>query len=346
MRLITVDSIMSMARVYTDTKGAQNPPDVDLLAVVNEVFPSFYDDLLDASESDWYFKQYSFATQPGISSYQLPADHHRLKYADSLALPAPAQGPLQKWTRLRRMDEALLNMPGAFFGTQVPGGQTIRLSYNPQAPFLSQYAFQTILTQDGLDSMTITAAQPAVPGTAVKVAVQLGTGPSASVSVAGMTITITVPTAGATAGQVQAAFNAVPAATNLASFSVTNNGADLVVQQAQGPTALGGSIQFDFVNGWERYLVAALGSFIMRRRKLDNGPFEAEMAMVRAAVRTWASKRDSGEPQVCKDVMTERWMSSGPLGEVFPTRYGYRIHGQDPANPGPGLFYIVPAVPQ
>jgi hypothetical protein len=232
-------------------------------------------------------------------------------------------------------------MPGAFYGLQIPGGQTIRLSYAPQAPVLSQYAFLSITTADGIDSITFTAQQAALPGTAVKIVIQLGG--ATGVVVSGLTITITIaPTA--TAGQVQAAFNAVPQATNLASCTVTNNGVDSMVQTAMAATNLGGTIQFDFANGWERQLVADLASMITRRLDRDPTKYEDEKNRIQAKIRTWASKRDSGEPQVCKDVMADRWMSEGPLLAVWPNRFGYRIFGQDPSNPGTGNFYIVPTV--
>lgn len=342
MRVVSVDALIRQARSWTDIGMSQSPTDAEILDFANQSIPEWFEKLLDASESDWAFAQYQFITQNGVSSYNLPADANRLRFVDSLVTNNGSGA--QRWVGLRRYDEALRNSYGAIWGPQgVPGGQTVRLSYNPVAPVFAQYASLQILTADGLDSITITAKQPGPNGKAITVAIALGG--SLGVAVTGLAITITVPSSGSapTATAVLQAFNAVAAATYLASISTTQ-GNDTLPQVAMAATPLAGTVAYDFVNGWDRYVVADMSAYICRRLGREATPFEAEKQRLEAGLLTRAAKRDSGEPQVCKDVQRQNWIEGPGSMTIWPYRFAYRIFGQNPASPGPGTINLLPLV--
>lgn len=325
MRNVTAASLIQQARIWTNTVGSKQPPDSDLLSFCNTSFAMWYEKIADATESDYWWEEYLFTTVSGVNNYLVPTDQDRIRRVDSQVTQVPAN---QRWVAVRRYDEAMKNVFGAMFGgPAMPGGQVIKISYLPIPPFLSQYAFLTVPTADGLDSLTFTATQAGLNGQAVTISfLPTGVGNVATVLVSANNITVVFAYA-CTAQTVVTAFNSVPAATYLASCTCTQPN-DHVVPSFVPATPLGGTLQFDFINGLDRYLVADMAALIAMRLGRDPSPWVAERERIEPLLTIRAAKRDSNEPQQCKDTMRERMLESGPFYAVFPYRFAYRIEGQ------------------
>ena len=324
MRNVTAASLVQQARIWTNTVGSKQPPDSDLLSLCNTSFAMWYEKIADATESDYWWEEYLFTTVSGVNNYLVPADQDRIRRVDSQVTQAPQN---QRWVAVRRYDEAMKNVFGAMFGgPAMPANQVIKISYLPVPPFLSQYAFLTIPTADTFDSITFTATQAGLNGQAVQIQIIPGGGAGAAVvTVAGMLISVEVGS-GCTAQTVVTAFNAVPAATYLASVACTQPNDVMVSVRSQAP--LGGTLQFDFINGLDRYLVADMAALIAMRLGRDPSPWVAERERIEPLLTIRAAKRDSNEPQQCKDTMREQMFESGPFYAVFPYRFAYRVEGQ------------------
>ena len=338
MRQVSFASIIAQGRQWTDTVGAQDPQDSEIANFVGQSFCDWYDKVTDAAESDYWFAQQLISTVSGQNNYTLPIDLSRIRRVDSqVGNAAPGN---QRWVSVRRFDEAMQNTFGALFGGPImPGGQIIRVSYLPVAPFPQQYATLTLYSADGIDGIVFTANQGGSPGTNVSVQIVAGGGGATTVAapVSPYAIVITLKSGGDTIVNILAALNV-----NTSVALQVLSAASLTPLQTDSFTAavsavnLGGTLQWDFINGWDRWLVADTAAFIQRRLKLDDGPFIAERERLTPGLSVKAAKRDENEPQQAKDVMRARVLERGPFFSVYPYRFGYRVYAQN--------LYLLPFV--
>jgi hypothetical protein len=164
-----------------------------------------------------------------------------------------------------------------------------------------------------------------------------GTAGTASAVASGLNVILTIG-AGATAGQVVAAVQANAAVFSLISASASQP-ADLMVQTALAATALGGNVQYDFINGWERLPIADTCAQIAMRLDLDPTPFLAEKAELKTDIAMLAQTRDSGHSMELKDEEAEE---IGGWPWAAPTIRGFRYRTQ---NNNLWLVALVPALP-
>lgn len=329
MRLVTFASIIQQARVWLNVVGSAQPPDSDIMQFVAQDFADYYERVIDASDSNYYWNTYQFLTVAGQNGYAVPIDQNRVKRVDSLIQNASTPGN-QQWGTVKRYDTALKYAMAGFFNQAIPGGQTIQISYVPNSPQnIAQYAFLSITTADTFDSITFTATNAGLPGQAVQIAITLGGAAGAAVvTVSGMVITVEIG-AGCTAQTVVTAFQGVAAAVFLASCACTQPN-DLMVQTAQPATPLGGTLQFDFPANGDRFIVAGVAGLIAMRLGRDASPWVAERNRLEPLLAIRATKRDENWPPVAKDTMRDQMMGrTGLLWAVTQNRFSYNWEGQN-----------------
>ncbi len=333
MRLVQFSDLVAQARSWTDIGASQDPTDSEIAGFGNLAFTQWYEKVADATESDYYWEYYSFITQQGVNDYPIAIDMDRLRRVDSLI---QQNGNNQQWATVRRYDEAKQNAYGAFFGGQtMPGNQTIRLGYLPVAPVLAQYASLTVLAQpntDPVDGLIFTSNFPGNYGLNLSLTIVNGGSIGWAIGATPLSIVLTIQSGVSTCFQIQQSL-ALTAPTqvqqliNVATTFPSSSGipfSNLITQ-----TNLGGVTQFNFINGFERYIVADMAAMICRRLERDPTNFEAEKLRLEPLLTARAARRDSNDPQVAKDVQGERIAMASPWFAVYPYRFVYRIYGEN-----------------
>jgi hypothetical protein len=332
VRNVEFSALIQQARQWVDIGASQDPPDADIANFGNQSFTQFFEKVADATDSDYFWEYYSFITQQGVNDYTIPVDLDRLRRVDNLI--SGNNGSNQQWATVRRYDEAKQNAYGAYFGGQtMPGNQTIRLGYCPTAPVLSQYAFLTVLAQpntDPVDGLTFTAQQPGNFGANISITIVNGASISWAIGATPLAITLTVVSGVSTCSAIVTSLAIAPvqvqALISVATAFPSSSG--VAFSNPISATNLGGTLQFNFINGFDRYLVADMASMICRRLERDPTNFEAEKLRLEPLLTARAARRDSNDPQVAKDVMGDRLAMAGPFFAVYPNRFVYRIYGQ------------------
>ena len=331
MRLIQFSDIIQRARQRTNTVGSQNPIDSYIMGYVADEFVEMYVKVMDASESDFWYEYATFVTQSGVNNYPLPIDQDRLRRVDSQAVGTPASA--NQWATCPRFSEAEQNSFGSFWGSaQIPGGQTIRLAYAPDPPVPQQYATLTLLSSDGIDGIVFTAIQAGLPGT--NVSVQIATpSPSSGVTVISVgstpyNVIITPASGGDTIKNILAALTASALSNAVLSASALANLQSDKFTTAVAAQNLGGVLNYNMPEGFDRMLVAGAAALICSSLNRDGTAFTAERNEQAALVTTRATKRDENWPEVAQDVQRQRSIERNPFFQANPTRFAYREYGQ------------------
>lgn len=322
--LVTMASIMAQAREVTDTVGSLNPPDSDLELIGNQSFKRLHDMLVSAYGADYNWEEYFFTTTQNSAVYPLPPDFYKMRLMDLQISPTvPAM-----YVPVQRYDEALRDSFN--FGNQsaIQGGLIFRVSYNQTAPYLSQYANTFLSALEGSTGVLLTAAQPGLEGfditlTAKSAGFQVITAdvPDQTVTIqgfGGMTLQTLVNTINAAAGMSELLVASVvgpPGATMQAPTNIQNG-------------FLGGTLEYDFVNGYERYVICDMAMQVCRRLERDFSPFLAEKAELTDTLQCLADERDPGFPLQAKDNQMEA-IAMGPFSPFFNQRYLYTIQGNN-----------------
>jgi len=76
-RSVTLRSIADRARVHADMRDTNFISDVDMLAILNEVYPELYDELVTAYEN-YYVAEFDLVIQSGTNVYNLPTNFYKL----------------------------------------------------------------------------------------------------------------------------------------------------------------------------------------------------------------------------------------------------------------------------
>lgn len=339
-KYVTTASLMAQARQWSDTTTAPNPSDSDVLNFVNQSFGRLYDFLVEAYGEDYFFETAFFTTFPvgaqgngfyytfpfsfggnstaGGNTYPLPTDFYKMRLMD-----LQTQGPPNAlYSPVQRYDEALRDAYNYGNQQSIPPGLVFRVQYIPTSPTLSQYAFLFVPSFNGVDGITFTAVQSGTYGTYISIQTNAPSG-GGSVVVNALSITIT-PAINATAATVVAQIVASPAASALVTATASNGGD--VFATVLAATVLGGTVQFDFVQNWERYVICDVASMILQRLDRDCDRFLAEKDRLEEKIRDLAETRDPGFPLVAKDNQLEA-ISTGPFSPFFIQRYCYTIQG-------------------
>ena len=329
MRNVQFSDLIAQARQWVDIGASQDPPDSDIARFGNYAFSQWYEKVADATDSDYFFEYAQFVTVQGQNNYTIPVDMDRLRRVDSLI---SGNSGNQQWASVRRFDEAKQNAYGAFFGGQtMPGNQTIRLGYLPTAPVLAQYASLTVLAQplvDDVDGLIFTANQAGNYGLNISLTIVDGGSISWAIGATPLSIVLTIQSGVSTCFQIQQSLTGAPTQVqqliNVATTFPNSSGiafSNLILQ-----TSFGGVTQFNFINGFDRYITADMAAMICRRLERDPTNFEAEKLRLEPLLTARAARRDSNDPQVAKNVQGERLAMASPWFAVYPYRFVYRIY--------------------
>jgi hypothetical protein len=325
-RVVSVASIMQQARSQTDTVGSQNPPDSDLLNFINLAFTPWYDLLIEGYGQDYFFTTDIVTTVNGVADIPLPADFYKMRFVDfQLSMPQEAYIPMQPY------DEALRDSYNFGSPSAIPGGQNLRLSYNPVAPVLQQYASLFVPSNNGTDGVTLTALTQGPYGNSIQVQFLTPSG-SGNISVTsiphqGIIVDI-VPASGATLGSVVTQINTASNWPGLA-VQFSASGSPLLADGFSTTivtTPLGGTTSFDFVNGWERYLIAKGAYYIATRLGRDPTVYDMAANKCEGDLQALIATRDAGSVFVAKDYEAE----GSCFMPWFPTwcrGFAYRLQG-------------------
>jgi hypothetical protein len=332
---VATSDLIQQVRDRLDIGVSQNPPDTAILAMLNQAFRRYYDLVVEAYGEDYFIATTTVTTTSGIATYNLPSDFYKVRWMD-LIIGGTATQPLK--IPIRPFPEELRDSYGFGNPQYIAGNQQILVTYTPRAPLLVEYASLSVLTNDGIDSLVFTAQLGGLSGNAVKVA--LVSGGSLSVSVTGLTVTVTYVTGTTTAAQIVAAVNASAAAFALVEASATQP--NDTVSATMLATALSGVTTYDFVNGWERLVIADVSAQIASRLELDPSVFLAEKAELKTDLAMLAQTRDSGHAAELKDEEAEEAVG-WPWAPPSFKGYRYKCQGNNPAVLW--LIAIVPALP-
>lgn len=316
---VATSDLILQVRERLDIVGSQNPPDSAILNMLNQAVKRYYDLIVEAYGNDYYFNQTTITTVNNQQYYSLPLDFYKIRFCDLIVGAAGNQK-----VPMLPFPEELRDSYGFGSPMFIQSGQQIQVTYTPRAPTLLQYAQLQVLTADGVDYLTLTAQQPGLTGTKTQIVIATG-GPAgtATASASGLVVTITIGT-GATANQVIAAIQSNAGAFSLVSASASQP-ADLMVQSVLAATNLGGNVQYDFVNGWERLVIADVCAQVAARLDLDPTPFLQEKAELKAEIGQIAQTRDSGHAMEVKDKDIEDF--GWPFAPSAFRSYRYRMAG-------------------
>lgn len=316
-RVVTVQSIMQQARQRVDAALSNDPPDSDLLAMLNQAFPRYYDLLVEAYGQDYFFSSVNIVTVGGQADYALASlipDFYKLRFIDLQWSLNGAKVPIEPY------NEALRDAYSFGSAQYVPGGATLTVSYTPTCPTLAQYASLAVTAPDGVNQLVFTASQPGTWGLGVSVQIVPGSG-ALSVTNNGLAVTVTLASGGSTGSAIVAAVNAAVATILTASDPY---GAETFTA-AQAATNLSGTVSYDFINGWERLLIVDCALQIMQRVERDGSILVAELNKLIADVRALSATRDSGACVELKDYEAERTL--WPWAPPFLRGFTYRLQG-------------------
>jgi hypothetical protein len=326
MRLVSFDSIIQRARQRCNAVGSQNPPDSYIMGYVADEFVEMYVKVMDASASDYWYEYYTFATQAGVNLYPLPIDQDRLRRVDS----QPTGSPATQWNTVKRFSEAMQNSNGSPWGSTMPVGQTIRLAYAPDPPVPQQYATLTLLSANGIDGIVFTALQAGVAGANVSVQIATPSGGACVISVGSTPykVIITPASGGSSIQAVLAALTASALSSAVLSAAALNNIQSDIFTATVAATNLGGVLNYNMPEGFDRMLVAGSAALICSSLNRDGSAFTAERNEQAALITVRSDKRDENWPEVAQDVQREMRMRNNPFYQAGPMTFGYREAGQ------------------
>lgn len=318
---------MAQVRQRTDTVGSPNPPDSDLLGMTNQAFCRWYDRVVGAYGTDEFFSTGTFTTvaqQADYSLLNLFPDFYKLRFVDLLIGPGGAKVPIEPY------NEALRDAYNLGQNVFIPSGQVISVNYIPAAPQLQQYASVFVHSFDLIDGITFQSVYSGTYGTTLYLETFAPSG-AGSISVVangggGQVIQLTPPAASTNmslSGFVNNAAN-WPNANPLLSATASQNGFD-VFSTAMSATQLSGTIQFDYINGWERFVISDTAAQLMQRLERDSTMFDAECKKFEQELISLAAIRDVGQPQEMKDFEAEQ--AQWPWAPPFLRGYVYRLQG-------------------
>lgn len=320
--------MMAQARSWTDTTGSRNPSDSDLAAFGNLAFTNWYNLLAEAYGQDWTWATSFFSTLSNQIAYPQPADFFLLRLVDQQVVPPSANsaGTFIPVTRYNEVERGNYN----FGGQTVDQGLVFRLSYNPIAPVLSQYATLTLNSSDGIDGITFTAQASGTIGVNVSIQITTGAGGATTITIGATpyAVIINLKTGGDTILNVVSALQTSAAAKAVVNAVASTNIVNDSFTTAVNSTNLGGTLTFDFINGLERGPINDMASFICTRLDRDASRFVQDRDKLEASIRDLVETRDVGLPLVAPDNEMEE-ESANPYWGAFPHRYKYTIEGSN-----------------
>lgn len=141
-RSVTLQNIVDRARIHADLRGSAFINDTEALAMLNEVWPELYDELVMSYEN-YYQTTSTINIAPGTSLYSLPSDFYKLIGVD-FQVNNGAYITLKPFMESERNQSLTTN-------TNLPSG-VIRLRYVP-APTTFTALSQTIDGVAGWDRL-------------------------------------------------------------------------------------------------------------------------------------------------------------------------------------------------
>lgn len=328
---VATSDLILQVRERLDIVGSQNPPDSAILNMLNQAVKRWYDGVVEAYGADYFFNTYTFTTVNNQQLYAMPPDFYKIRFLDLIV------GTSQQRVPMLPFPEEMRDAYGFGSPQFIQSGQQIEVSYTPRAPTLILFAQLNVTTADGVDSVMFTSQQPGLTGTATRLVIATGgTAGTASATASGLVVTLTIGT-GATAGQVVAAIQANPQVFALMNATASQP-ADAMVQSALAATNLGGNVQYSFVNGWERLIIADGCAQVAARLDLDPSPFLQEKAELKMEINSLAQTRDSGHAFELKDRDIED--CGWPFAPSAFRSYRYRMQ-----NNNLWLVAVVPGFP-
>lgn len=123
-RSVTLQSISDRARIHADMRETSFIDATDMLALINEVYPELYDELV-ATYENYYTSTATITLAPGTSSYALPTDMYKILGVD-FQVSAGSYITIYPYTEGER-NTSIISTAG------VPSG-TVRIRYVPAPP--------------------------------------------------------------------------------------------------------------------------------------------------------------------------------------------------------------------
>jgi hypothetical protein len=144
-RTVTLQDIVTRARILSDQRDASFIQDSEALELLNEIYPELYDQLVSIDDN-YYSTSTSFTVSAGTTDYNLPSDFYK---SIGLDFSTDTGGNGSRVT-LYPFDEAERNIS---FSTanSIPNG-TVFLTYVPVAPTFTSLS-QTVDGINGWDRL-------------------------------------------------------------------------------------------------------------------------------------------------------------------------------------------------
>lgn len=141
-RSVTLQSIADRARVHADMRETSFITDTEMLAIINEVWPELYDELVSVNEN-YYVTTGTLTLIAGTDTYALPADCYKL-----ISVDFKVSG--NSWISLYPFGESERNA-SVLSQASIPAGE-VRIRYIP-APTIFTSLSQSIDGVSGWDRL-------------------------------------------------------------------------------------------------------------------------------------------------------------------------------------------------